>query len=280
MRPVSATDDRTAHRQVVRLPAGHRSLPALPLGRTIGTHLLVGLTVALAGVGFVAGATDGWGVLIAVQATALLVGGWSVLLLGTLLPATLHRGRLVVRRRPDRLELPGSRLLAGLLVALLALALLLPLTLLGSWAARGSLEGSAGAVVLALVLLPLGLPLLVQVLRGRLRAPSLVLDADGVTSRSWRRATAVAWAELAEVRLVADPGRRLVLRATSAAGRRTTPTSVATSPAARTVGGPVVAADEVSVPVAFMGSDAVLVADLLDACRTDPTRWADVTTGP
>ena len=50
MRPVSATDDRTAHRQVVRLPAGHRSLPALPLGRTIGTHLLVGLTVALAGV--------------------------------------------------------------------------------------------------------------------------------------------------------------------------------------------------------------------------------------
>lgn len=280
MRPVSATDDRTARRQVVRPPAGHRSLPALPLGRTIGTHLLVGLLVVLAGFGFVVGATDGWGVLVAVQATALLVGGWLVLLLGTLLPATLHRGRLVVRRRPDRLELPGSRLLTGLLVALLVLSLLLPLTLLASWAARGSLEGSTVASVLALVLVPLSLPLLVQVLRGRLRAPTLVLDADGVTSHSWRGATGVAWAELAEVRLVADPGRRLVLRADTAAARRPVPSAAAASPGARTVGGPVVADDEVSVPVAFMGSDATLVADLLEACRTDPTRWADVTTGP
>lgn len=253
MRDVSAPTSRPVRRQVVRLPASPRSLPALPFGRTIGTHLLVGLLVALAGFGFVVGATDGWGVLVAVQAAALVLGGWLVLLLGTLLPAMTHRGRLVVHRHHDRLELPGSRLLTGLLVALLALSLLLPLTLLASWAARGGLEGSAGAAVLALALLPLGLPLLVQVLRGRVRTPSLLLDDDGVTARSWRSESAVAWSELAEVSLVADPGRRLVLRA-----------------------GPVVAADEVSVPVAFMGSDATLVADLLEACRADPTRWAAV----
>ncbi|WP_169834663.1 hypothetical protein [Nocardioides dokdonensis] len=250
--------------------------PRPPLLRVLGTHVLVGVAVVLAGFGFLVAASDGWGVLLAVEAAALLGGCWLVLLLATLLPGTARRGRLVVRRHPDRLELPGSRLLTGLLVALLALSLLLPLTLLVSWAARGRLDGSAGAVVLSLALLPLGVPLLVQVLRGRVRVPCLVLDAEGVTSRGWRGETAVAWAELAEVRLVADPGRRLVLRATSAAGRRTTPTSVATSPGARTVGGPVVGADEVSVPVAFMGSDAALVADLLAACRTDPTRWSEL----
>ena len=246
---MSAHTVGSVRRQVLRLPASPRSLPPVPVARATGTHLLIALVVTLAGFGVVVSATDGWGLVLAAVAAALLLGGWLVVLLGTVLPATVRRGRLVVRRHPDRLELPGSRLLTGWLVALLVLSLLLPLTLLASWAARGSLEGSTGATVLALVLLPLGLPLLVQVLRGRVRSPALVLDADGVTSRSWRGATGVAWAELAGVRLVADPGRRLVL------------------------------GEEVSVPVAFMGSDATLVADLLEACRTDPTRWADVTTG-
>ncbi len=239
----------------------------------IGTHLVIGLAVAAAGFGAVVSATDdGWGLVIAVELAALLLGGWGVVLLGSTLPATsVRRGRVAVRQRPGHLELPGSRLLTGGLLGLLALSLLLPLTLLAAWAARGTLEGSGLALAASVLLLPLGLPLLVQVLRGSVRVPSLVLDGDGVTSRSWRGETTVAWSDLAEVRLVADPGTRLVLRAGDALVRRTS-SPAAAAPGARTVGGPVVAADEVSVPVAFMASDAALVADLVEACRTDPRR--------
>ena len=248
-----------------------------PLGRLLGTHLLVGLVVLLAGAGVLASARpDGWGLLLAVEVVALLAGAWLVLLLGTLLPVTpARRGRLVVAPGAEGAVLPGSRVLTGLLLGLLALSLLVPLTLLGSWVARGTLEGSTLAVVASVLLLPLGLPVLVQVLRGRVRVPALVLDDDGVTSRTWQGASSIAWSDLAEVRLVADPGRRLVLRATGARVRRTA-SAAGSSAGAASVGGPVVGRDEVSVPVAFMASDAGLVADLLEVCRTDPRRRAEV----
>ncbi len=253
------------------------SAPRPPLGRLLGTHLLVGLLVLLAGAGAVASApADGWGLLLAAEVVALLAGAWLVLLLGTLLPATpARRGRLVVAPGPEGVVLPGSRALTRSLLGLLALSLLVPLTLLGSWAARGTLEGSTLAVVASVLLLPLGLPVLVQVLRGRVRVPALVLDDDAVTSRTWRGASSIAWSDLAEVRLVADPGRRLVLRASDARVRHTASTA-GSSAGAASVGGPVVGRDEVSVPVAFMASDAGRVADLLESCRTDPRRRGEV----
>ncbi|MDN4173309.1 hypothetical protein QWY28_10175 [Nocardioides sp. SOB77] len=260
-----------ARRRTVRL-AGGRPAPRAPLGRAVRTHLLIALAVGLAGAGVWLAAPGGaWGVVLALEVTALLLGGWALVLLGSTLT---RRGRLVVDEAPGRVVVPGSRPLGALLVALLLLSLLLPATVLASWAAGEPLGGSVVALGAAVLLLPLGLPVLVRLLTGRVRLPSLVLDATGVTWHSWSSEQSIAWADLADVRLLADPGRRLVLRASALPTRRSPRRTPRTAAGDRTVGGPAVAPEEVSVPVGFLASDAALVADLVEACRTDASRRA------
>ncbi|MBC9732564.1 PH domain-containing protein [Nocardioides marmotae] len=233
-----------ARRRVVRLPAGLPG-PRVPWGRAVGTHLLIAVAVVLAGAGvWTAAPTGAWGAAVALEATALLLGGWALVLLGSTLTRS---GRLLVEESPGRLGLPGSRPLGGLLLGLLVLSLLLPVTLLGARILGEPVGSSTFALVLAVLLLPLGLPVLVRVLAGRIHLPALVLDEAGVTWRGWSSETRLPWADLARVDLVADPGRRLVLRAS---------------------------AEEVSVPVGFLASDAALLAALVEACRTDRGRRA------
>lgn len=234
----------TVRRRTVRL-ASDRPTVRVPVGRAVRTHLLIAVAVVLAGAGaWTAAPTGGWGVAVALEVSALLLGGWALVLVGSTLT---RRGRLLVEESPGRLSLPGSRPLGVLLLSLLALSLLLPLTLLGSWAAGEPVGGSAVALALAVLLLPLGLPVLVGVVSGRVRLPALVLDGEGVTWRGWNDEARMPWGGLAPPELVADPGRRLVLRGATHE-------------------------EVVSVPVGFLAADAALVADLVDACRTDPRR--------
>jgi len=180
---------------------------------------------------------------------------WLLLVVGTTANRT---NRLVAEQRAGALRLPGSLAMWRLVVALLVLSLLLPVAALLSWFARGTLDGSVYAASVALVLLVLGLPIGVQILRGRIRAPYLELDEDGLTHRGMSASTTVRWEEITGLRLVADPGRRLVIESSG------TPLRVARSatPGERPVGGgPHIGAGEVAVPVAFLGSDAAVVAD-------------------
>lgn len=247
-----------------------RDHPRLSRGRAVRGNALVGVCLLAVVAGALATADDDtWGRVLGIQLIVMTVLAWSTLLVGT----TAHRGgRLEVEQRPGALRLPGSSTLWRLLMALLVLSLLLPVVVLGSWLDRGSLEGSAYATVVSLVLLVLGVPVGVQVLRGRIRAPYLELDEDALTHHGMNASTTVRWQEISGLRLVADPGRRLVVESSG------TPQRVARSatPGERQVGGPRVAAGELSLPVALLGSDAALVADLVEDLAGGPQEKAGV----
>ena len=244
----------------------------VPLRTLLSTVVLAALAVGVVGFGaWVSAGDDPWSRTASALLVLLCLLGCAVLLAGSLATRT---GRLVLEERDGVLQLPGSRVVAGLLLAALATCVALPVVLVAGRLLGSGQGGSGLALAAAVLLLVLAVPLLVALLRGRVRLNALELAPDGVSYRSYNASARVGWADLAEVRLVADPGRRLVLVSRGTPERRQHSATPGEATVGRAPGGP----DEVSVPVGLLASDAVLVAELVEACRTSPERRVELGT--
>lgn len=188
-------------------------------------------------------------------------------------------GRLVVEQRPESLRLTGASSRWRLTLALLAVGTLVAVAAdvaVGVVLVRGEVELRASAIGGVLILLGLSVMLVlivVQVLRGRIRAPYLELDADGLTHHGMNVSTTVLWKDVTGVRLVADPDRRLVVESRGTPQR----TVRSATPGERPVGGRPGAPGQVLLPAASLGSDAALVADLIEDLAGDPRAKAGAT---
>ncbi|ROR90115.1 hypothetical protein [Nocardioides aurantiacus] len=247
-----------------RAGGGHE-LPRRPAVRVWGGVALVVLLSLVPLAGAVVMVTSGGWLAASGLALALLVLSAVVFLV----TATVVRrtGRVDARSRDGGLELPVSRWVLSWLAALVVLFVVFALTLVAN-ALSASAGGPWGPVVLVAGVLGLGAPMGVRLLRGDYQRGGLLLTPREVVWSTYDTTTRVAWKDLVGERLVADPGSRLVLEARSAKALRRTrgPQGLAEQP----VGGPRVAAHEVSVPLAFLGSDGALVADLVAHYRTHP----------
>lgn len=220
-----------------------RSRPRVPVARSLLTNAAAVLVVGVLAVGTWWGlGGDAWGRAVAVPLIVIVLLGGAVLPLGTL---KAWPGELALERRPGALVVPGSRLMAGLLLAVLGLVLVVPLVLLAGYLATGGRPAWVPVLVLCLLLVPPALAALVRVARGRIRRNALELSPEGVRYRSYSGVRGLAWDDVHEVRLIADPGRRLVV-------------------------GPGGGARALRVPLALLASDGVLLAEVVDFYRRHP----------
>ena len=253
-------------------PDPGRPRPRVPLRTLLTTVVLAALALGVVGFGAgVSAGEDPWSRAASALLVLVCLLGCAVLLVGSLATRT---GRLVLEERDGVLRLPGSRVVAALLLAALATCVVLPVVLVVGRLVGSGQEASGFALAASALLLVLAVPLLVALLRGRVRLNALELAPDAVTYRSYNASSSVGWADLTEVRLVADPGRRLVLVSRGTPERR----QHSATPGEATVGRAPGGRDEVSVPVGLLASDAVLVAELVEACRTSPERRAELGT--
>lgn len=243
-------------------------LPPRPRWATLRL-LLLGLPVVL---------------LVEVGAVALLLQPYPVALVGWLVAAVGvaaagflvvvtavdRRGRTLVRTRAGGLELPASRVMWALTgVVLGGLLVLAVLFAVGAFVAVLSGGFSLRAVVglaVWLGLLALAAPSVLRLARGDYQRGGLLLTPRAVSWSTYNSSATIAWDDLREVRLVADPARRLLLRAASPQRvvRTGGPESLGEQPAP---GGPRTGPDEVSVSLTFLASDGAIVAEALETYR-------------
>ena len=249
--------------------------------RVFGGVALIVLIALVPLAGAVVMVTNGGWLAASGVALALLVVSAVVFLVTA--TAVRRPGRVDARCRDGGTELPVSRWVLSWLGALVVLFVVFTLTLVAN--AFSSRGGPWGPLVLVAGVLALGVPMGLRLARGEYQRGGLLLTPKEVVWSTYDTSTRLAWKDLVGERLEADPGRRLVLEARSPAGLRRTrgPQGLGERP----VGGPRVADHEVSVPLAFLGSDGTLVADLVRHYRTHPQarrelsdpataqRWAD-----
>lgn len=238
-------------------------LPPRPVVRVWGGVALIVLLalVPLAGAAVMV-ASGGWLAASGLSLAALVVSAVVFLVTATVVRRS---GRIDARFRDGGLELPLSRWVLSWLAALVVLFVVFALTLVAN-AISASAGGPWGPLVLVVGVLALGVPMGLRLVRGQYQRGGLLLRPDEVVWSTYNTTTRLAWKDLVAERLVADPGHRLVLEARSAASLHRTrgPQGLGEQP----VGGPRVAAHEVSVPLAFVGSDGALVADLVTHYRS------------
>ncbi|WP_156384176.1 hypothetical protein [Marmoricola sp. Leaf446] len=246
------------------VPRRH-TLPARPAVRLYGGIALIVLVALVPLAGAVVMVLSGGWLAASGLALALLVLSAVVFLVTA--TAARRTGRIDARSRDGGLELPVSRWVLSWLGALVVLFVVFALTLVAN-ALTASAGGPWGPLVLVVGVLALGVPMGLRLVRGHYQRGGLLLTPRELVWSTYNTTTRVAWKDLVGERLVADPGARLVLEARTAASLHRTrgPQGLAEQP----VGGPRVAAHEVSVPLAFLGSDGALAADLVTHYRTDP----------
>ena len=267
---------------MIEHPATERHhLPRRPAVRVYGGIALILLLALVPLAGAVVMVSSGGWLAASGAALALLVVSAVVFLVTA--TAVRRTGRVDARPRDGGTELPVSRWVLSWLGALVVLFVVFTLTLVAN-AFSSSAGGPWGPLVLVVGVLALGVPVGLRLARGDYQRGGLLLTPKEVTWSTYDTTTRVAWKDLVGERLVADPGSRLVLEARSPRSLRR-----ARGPQSRAepVGGPRVEAHEVSVPLAFLGSDGALVADLVQHYRTRPQarrelsdpataqRWAD-----
>ncbi len=248
-------------------------LPPRPAGRVYGGLALIALVALLPlGGAWVLAQGDGWS-----RFSAVLLVVVVVLALGLLVGGVLaeRRGRLRARSGAGGTELPSSAAMLGCLLGLGVGGVLFAVSFLAAGLA-GERGGAVSAVVMLVAVVVLAAPIGVGLARGRFCRGGMLLTPDAVRQSSYNAGSAIAWDDLREVELVADPGRRLVLRAGAADGVRRSggPRSLAE----QQVGGPTVGAHEVSAPLAFLGSDGSLVAAVIDFYRRTPAARSELGT--
>lgn len=242
-----------------------RDLPPRPVGRVYGSLVLIALMAMLPlGGAWVLAQGDGWSRLSAVLMVVVVVLALGLLVGGALAE---RRGQLRARSGVGGTELPSSAAMLGCLLGLGAGVVLFAVSFLAAGLA-GERSGAVSAGVMLVAVVVLAVPIGAGLAGGRFQRGGMLLTPDAVRQSSYIASSAIAWGDLREVELVADPGRRLVLRADAADGVRRD--GLPRSMAERQVGGPTVGAHEVSVPLAFMGSDGSLVAAAIDFYRRTP----------
>lgn len=246
------------------------TLPPRPRWATLRLQLLVLLLLVGVGAGAVALAVQPWPLLL----MGWVVGAVGVAAAGFVVVATAvdRRGRVLVRAHPAGVALPVSLVMWGFTVVVLGGSLVVAvLFAVGGFAAVLSGGSSLGAVVglaVWLGLLALAAPSVLRAARGDYRRGGLLLTPRAVSWSTYNSTATIAWDDLREVRLVADPSRRLLLRASAPERvvRAGGPESLGEQP---TPGGPRTDPDEVSVSLAFLASDGAVVAEALEHYRRD-----------
>ncbi|AWB90789.1 hypothetical protein C3E78_00260 [Aeromicrobium chenweiae] len=199
-----------------------------------------------------------------VTVAGAVVGGASTLVvLARNVRARFARGRLAVRTGDGHLVVPGDAPTAYALLGVAGgyLAFFLGIGLL---AVTSSYDGAWAPVVVTAVVLALGAPMIVRLVRGHYRLNRLELTPTEVRSHGYVRTYALAWDDVLSVTLRVDPAPVAVLEG------RVPPT--VTGPretlGESSVGGR--APTEVHLPIATAGSSLDAIAELVDFYRSHP----------
>lgn len=199
-----------------------------------------------------------------VTTAGAVTGGVSTLVvLARNIRARFTRGRLEVRTGSGRLVVPGDAVTAYALIAVAAgyVAFFVGLVLL---VVTSSYDGAWGPLVVAAVVLALGAPMVIRLVRGRYRLNRLELTPTDVLVRGYVRTYRLAWDDVVSVDLQVDPSPLAVLE-----GRvPPTVTGPRETVGESSVGGR--APTQVHLPIATAGSSLDAIAELLDFYRSHP----------
>lgn len=244
-----------------------------PRGKLVRFFLLAGfLILMMVGASYALVAREGAGGLV----PALLLDGVLLVSLALVVMMTVptHRGTVTAEREDGALRLPGSRVFWGLLIAYLVVGLVTLVGLIAVTLVTGKLVGGAMPFVVAIFVVPLSIPVIVQMARGKIHRNSLVLTPHELTYHSYNASSTTPWDDLESVRLEADLARRVVLSARTIPRR----TKRSGTPGEAPVGGARMLPNELSISVGMMETEGVLLADLVEFYRVNRRARAELGT--